>query len=153
MIYFEIAEDYRSLVDPQHIEEAAKAALRHQAASVEADLTVVITSDGQMRELNRQYRDIDAPTDVLSFPADFTDPENEIPYLGDIIISFPRAEIQSAAAGHSTVVELQLLVVHGILHLQGHDHADMEEQAEMWAAQKEILRQLGLENITIASDE
>ena len=106
-----------------------------------------------MRELNRQFRNIDAPTDVLSFPADFSDPENGIPYLGDIIISYPSAKEQSYAGGHSIEAELQLLVVHGILHLLGHDHADPEEKADMWAAQKEILHDLGLENISLAGDE
>jgi len=153
MIYLEIAEGYRSLLDAQLIEGAAKATFHHQAASVENDLTIVITSNEQMRELNRQFRNIDAPTDVLSFPADFADPENEIPYLGDIIISYPRAEEQSNTGGHSIEAELQLLVVHGVLHLLGHDHADPEEKADMWAAQKEILHHLGLENISLAGDE
>ena len=105
-----------------------------------------------MQELNRQYRDIDTPTDVLSFPADFTDPESEAPYLGDILISYPRAEKQAAAGGHSTLAELQLLVVHGVLHLLGFDHAQVQEKAEMWAAQSEILHRLGLEDIKITTN-
>lgn len=149
MIHIEIAEGYRSSIDIQFIEKAAKGALAQQTAQVDADLSVVITSDEQLRELNRQYRDIDAPTDVLSFPGDFTDPENNIPYMGDILISYPQAERQAAAGQHSILAELQLLVVHGVLHLLGHDHANPEEQALMWAAQKEILRQLGLEDIQI----
>jgi probable rRNA maturation factor len=153
MITLEISEGYQSLVDSHPLEEAAKAALRQQSAPAEADLTIVITDDEQLQELNHQYRDINAPTDVLSFPADFTDPENELPYLGDILISYERAAAQAAAGGHAAIAELQLLVVHGVLHLLGHDHADPPEKAHMWAAQNEILRRLGLENIQIAGDE
>jgi probable rRNA maturation factor len=153
MIMLEIAEGYQLSVNLHSLEEAAKTALRQQAAPAETDLTIVITNDEQLRELNRQYRHIDAPTDVLSFPADFIDPDNELPYLGDILISYERANTQASAAGHSTEAELQLLVVHGVLHLLGHDHADPEEKTQMWSDQSEILRQLGLENIHISGDE
>ncbi len=153
MITLEISEGYRSLVDSLIIIDAAKVALRHQSASPDSDMTIVITDDDQLRQLNREFRDIDAPTDVLSFPTDFTDPETEAPYLGDIVISYPRAERQAAAGGHSTMTELQLLVTHGVLHLLGHDHAETKEKKEMWRAQKEILGQLGLENIPIVGEE
>ena len=153
MIMLEIAEGYQLSVNLHSLEEAAKTALRQQAAPAETDLTIVITDDEQLRELNRQYRHIDAPTDVLSFPADFIDPDNELPYLGDILISYERAKTQASAAGHSAEAELQLLVVHGVLHLLWHDHADPEEKAQMWSDQSEILRQLGLENIHISGDE
>ena len=153
MIMLEIAEGYQLSVNLHSLEEAAKTALRQQAAPAETDLTIVITDDEQLRELNRQYRHIDAPTDVLSFPADFIDPDNELPYLGDILISYERANTQASVAGHSTEAELQLLVVHGVLHLLGHDHADPEEKTQMWSDQSEILRQLGLENIHISGDE
>ena len=87
---------------------------------------------------------------MLSFPADFTDPETEAPYLGDILISFPRAKSQADTIGHSVIDELQVLVVHGVLHLLGYDHAIPEEKEEMWTIQREIFQQLGLENIQIA---
>ncbi|HBX70329.1 MAG TPA: rRNA maturation RNase YbeY [Chloroflexi bacterium] len=153
MITLEIIEAYQTLVAPQPLEETAKTALQQQSAPEDADLTIVITDDEQLRQLNHAYRDIDASTDVLSFPADFTDPESDLPYLGDILISFERAEAQAAAAGHATIAELQLLVTHGVLHLLGHDHADPAEKARMWSAQSEILRQLGLENLPITGDE
>ncbi len=149
MITLEISEGYRSQVDSHLITEAAKTTLRYQAASVDSEMTIVITDDEQLRRLNREFRDADTPTDVLSFPADFTDPESDAPYLGDILISYPRANQQAAAGGHSTIAELQLLVTHGVLHLLGHDHADPVEKTEMWAAQEEVLRQLGLENLDI----
>ena len=152
MITLEISEGYQSQVESQRIEKAALTALKHQFVSEKAELTIVITDDEQINQLNLQYRDIDAPTDVLSFPADFLDPENEVPYLGDIIISFPRAKQQAEAGGHSTLAEMQLLTVHGVLHLLGYDHADPTGKNEMWVAQREILSQLGLESLKIVGD-
>jgi len=102
--------------------------------------------------LNREYLGIDAPTDVLSFPASETDPETGARYIGDILISIPRARGQATAAGHPLESEVQLLVVHGVLHLLGHDHAQAEEKARMWKAQAEILESLGLGNIRIREE-
>ena len=105
------------------LERAAQEALR--SASMEAaDLSIVITDDAKLQELNRQYLGSDMPTDVLSFPAEETDPDSGEIYLGDILISLPRASEQASAGGHPVEDELQLLVVHGALHLLGHDHAD-----------------------------
>jgi probable rRNA maturation factor len=108
-------------------------------------LTIVVTGDGSMRRLNRTYRGLDAPTDVLAFGSEENDAEFLPPqascYLGDVVISFPTAEAQAQSAGHPVGVELQLLTVHGVLHLLGHDHADPEEKATMWAAQEDILGQ------------
>ena len=93
----------------------------------------------------QQFRDVDAPTDVLSFPAEFSDPESGAAYLGDVLISYPRVVAQTQSGGHTPEAELQLLIVHGILHLLGHDHADEAEKNTMWAAQAEILATLGVE--------
>lgn len=131
------------------LEQTAQAALAQQAISPDADLTLVLTGDSQIRELNREFLGIDAATDVLSFPAGETDPETGRLYLGDILISIPRAESQARAGGHALEAELQLLVVHGVLHLLGHDHAGVEEKARMWAAQAEVLERIGLASIKI----
>lgn len=128
---------------PDILERAAKAALLQQSAP-DADLTLVLTGDAQIQALDRDFLGKDAPTDVLSFPACETDPETSRRYLGDIIISVPRAEAQSIAAGHPLESELSLLVVHGVLHLLGHNHAAAEEKTRMWAAQSEILTRLGI---------
>jgi probable rRNA maturation factor len=132
------------------LEQAARAALDHQSA--DGDLTLVLTDDEQLRLLNRDYRGVDAPTDVLSFPASETDPETGRRYLGDILVSISRAETQARAAGHPLVDEARLLVVHGVLHLLGHDHAEVEEKAKMWKAQSTILDSLGLGHIQIRED-
>ena len=153
MITLEISESFHSQVDSDLIEETALATLRHQSVNEGSELTIVITSDEQIHTLNRQFLDIDAPTDVLSFPAGFLDPENEVPYLGDVIISFPCAESQAAVGGHAVMAELQLLVVHGVLHLLGYDHAEQKEKAVMWTAQEEILHRMGLVKLKISEGE
>lgn len=143
MINIEIIPDFRRVFMPDMLERAAKAALLQQSAP-DADLTLVLTGDTQIQVLDRDFLGKDAPTDVLSFPSFETDPETGRRYLGDIIISVPRAEAQSIAAGHSLEAELSLLVVHGVLHLLGHDHAGAEEKTRMWAAQSEVLTRLGI---------
>lgn len=134
------------------LERAARAALTHQRQSAEADLSIVLTDDARLQQLNRDYLGIDSPTDVLSFPASESDPETGSPYLGDILISIPRAKAQAKAAGHALEAETQLLVVHGALHLLGHDHAKPREKAKMWKAQKEILESLGLGTIQVREE-
>ncbi|MBI4760252.1 MAG: rRNA maturation RNase YbeY [Chloroflexota bacterium] len=134
------------------LERAAKAALEHQSAPAESNLTIVLTDDKRIQELNRDYLGNDAPTDVLSFPASETDPETGAPYLGDILISLPYAAKSAALAGHPLEAEVQLLVVHGVLHLLGHDHAKAREKARMWKAQAEILAALGLGHIKIREE-
>ena len=148
MIFVETNPEISSPLDSiLLLERAARAALEHQSAN--GDLTILLSDDAQLQDLNRVYLDVDAPTDVLSFPASESDPETGAPYLGDIIISIPRADEQARAMGHPLEAELQLLTVHGVLHLLGHDHAKAEEKARMWAAQAEVLDGLGLSGVKI----
>lgn len=123
---------------------AVRAALMHEAVSPPTGLSLVLTDDAQLQQLNRQFRHINAPTDVLSFPTGSTTVSvpQAVPYLGDIIISVPYARRQAEAEGHSLLAELQLLAVHGVLHLLGHDHMDSDAKAKMWAAQTAVLQQL-----------
>ena len=143
MINIEIKSSVKQTINPDMLEQAARATLILKYTSTDASLTVVLSNDSHLQELNREYRGIDTPTDVLSFPAFETDPETGSTYLGDVIISVPRAEAQAAEAGHSVVAELKLLVVHGVLHLLGYDHLKEDEKSRMWAAQTEILEQIG----------
>lgn len=142
MIHIEIADELETTIDLDLVEDAARETLQYEHAPEEADVTIVLTGDEQVKELNRQYLDIDDTTDVLSFPADFIDPDTTHTYLGDVIISYPKAKAQAESGGHSLENELKLLVVHGLLHLLGYDHVDEEEKAEMWAVQTEILSRL-----------
>jgi len=148
-IHLDILDAYQPQIETRLIENAARTTLEHQAAPAKVELSIVFTTDEQIHDLNYQFRGVDAPTDVLSFPAELTDPESGAIYLGDVVISFPRAKAQSQAGGHEIAAELQLLIVHGILHLLDHDHADQQEKDHMWSAQAEVLDQLGISNITI----
>ncbi len=148
MVYLQIAESIEngtfSEQDLKNLENSAQAALEYSASS-ESALTLVIAGDAQVQDLNRDFLGIDAPTDVLSFPSGESEPDPDTGevYLGDIIISYPRAQAQAEVGRHPIQQELQLLVVHGVLHLLGYDHAGAEEKDEMWAAQDAILKNLG----------
>ena len=148
-ITLDLSEGFCSQTESQFIKRAAEAALQHQSVPTVADLSILITGEAQIQELNRRFRKVDSPTDVLAFPAELTDPESGAPYLGDVVICYPKAEAQALAAGHSIVAELQLLTVHGILHLMGHDHVGSEQKTQMWAAQAEIIDQLDIAEISL----
>jgi probable rRNA maturation factor len=143
MITTEIDPDLTLAFSSDLLEKAARATLDYSGAP-DADLTVALTGDEHIRALSRDFLGKDAPTDVLSFPANEPNPETGRLYLGDIIISLPRAVEQSASRGHAVEAEMQLLVVHGVLHLLGHDHAEADEKDRMWAAQAEVLEKLGI---------
>ena len=147
MIHIEVNPTLSTSPAADVLERAAHAVLEHQSA--DGDITIVLTDDAQLHELNRDYLGIDAPTDVLSFPASETDPETARRYLGDILISIPRAATQAQTAGHALEDEAQLLTIHGTLHLLGYDHAEAEEKAQMWKAQAEVLERLGLGHIEV----
>ena len=102
--------------------------------------------DETIHEINREYRGVDRPTDVISFPAEEGEEILAPPdgFIGDIVISYPRAEEQSAEYGHSVRRELSFLAVHGTLHLLGYDHMKEEEAGEMFALQDEILDEMGI---------
>ncbi len=150
MIYVDSPYEYQNLCEL--LQNAAGETLRHQSALEGVDLSIVLADDEHLRALNRDYRGIDAPTDVLSFPAGEADPETGTLYLGDVILSVPRAKEQARMAGHALEAEAQLLVVHGVLHLLGHDHDGEQDKARMWAAQSEILAGLGLPDLKISED-
>jgi len=150
MIYIDSPDEYQSLCDL--LEKAATQTLIHEGMLENVDLTLVLTDDAYLQSLNRDYRGIDAPTDVLAFPASESDPETGALYLGDVILSVPRAAEQACLAGHSLEAEVQLLVVHGVLHLLGHDHSEPFEKKRMWGAQSEILSQLGLPDLKVSED-
>jgi probable rRNA maturation factor len=109
----------------------ARRALR--AENTRAAVTIYITDDVEIRALNRQFHATDAPTDVLAFAADGRE------YLGDVVISYDRARAQARAARWRITDELELLAVHGILHLLGYDDLSSRTRREMWTRQAEIL--------------
>lgn len=149
MIFIEIQHEETPDTIAAQVEQAAIFTLTYEKKINDISLTVVLTDDAQLQTLNRDYLGHDTPTDVLSFPSDEPDPETGELYLGDILVSIPRATNQATTSGHSLEAEVQLLVVHGVLHLLGYDHAEPAEKERMWNAQGRILAKLGLENIII----
>jgi len=143
-IEIDIDEAYLPLVSPHRLSKAVQAVL--DAESAVGDVTVLITDDDAVAELNQRFLGVDGATDVLSFPAQdgrsgFVLPPDlaTTPYLGDIIIAFPYTRRQALRLHRPLMDELMLLVVHGALHLLGYDHATPDEKAEMWARQDTIL--------------
>lgn len=132
-------------LDPARIRQVAEKALALHDLSLETHgLTVVVTSNEHITRLNRQYRQVDTATDVLSFAANEIDPVSGSEYLGDVIISYEKArENLAERLGTGLAADLEdellLLTAHGVLHLLGYDHADAEEEARMWAQQDAIL--------------
>lgn len=149
-----IVNDELKIPDPTgELTPLAESALRIASPELVCDMSVAITTDEEIHQLNLQYRKIDRPTDVLSFESDEQDPESGIRYLGDIAISYPRAQQQAENAGHSTLNELSLLLVHGILHLLGYNHDSPERKSMMWQLQDQILALNGVHLNKISGDQ
>jgi probable rRNA maturation factor len=138
----QVGARYQGKVKPAVLRRAAQATLDQQRLKRHVELTIVITGNAQLRSLNRAFRDVDAPTDVLSFATD-EQPRPDTVYLGDVVISYTKAREQAHAGGHPLEAELQLLVVHGVLHLLGHDHYSAAEKNVMWKAQAAVMKKLG----------
>lgn len=142
VVEVQVAPMFAGLVPVERLERAVVATLQYEEQP--GEVTVVVTDDEGIRELNRDFMDEDEATDVLSFPAQedgglFIGAPGSDDYLGDVVISYTRAAAQALEQEHSLERELDLLVVHGVLHLLGYDHAEPEERDEMWACQDEIL--------------
>lgn len=108
----------------------------------DADVTIRITDDSEIAQLNHEYRSISGATDVLSFSQDFQNPETERWYLGDIIISLETAVNQAPQYDLTPNQECAFLAVHGTLHLLGYDHNTPSEKEKMWEIQDEIFLNL-----------
>jgi probable rRNA maturation factor len=149
-IHLEIEDDFLDQCNEEQLRAVVEATLR-TCNQPHGSLTLAITHDELVHELNRTYRGVDAPTDVLSFasreraeagqqlvlPIELAAELAE--YLGDIVIAFPYAVRQAARLQTALAAELRLLAVHGALHLLGYDHATPEEEATMWAVQETVL--------------
>jgi probable rRNA maturation factor len=133
------------------IERVINFAAKKQNVEEHSEVSVTFVSNERIQEINREYRDKDKPTDVISFAMEELG-EGEVEMvgaemprvLGDIIISIPKAIEQAEEYGHSFLRELGFLAVHGFLHLLGFDHMTEEEEKEMFTLQKEILDEYGL---------
>lgn len=148
--------EYESLA-----EEVVNAALDHEEFPYEAEVNLTLTDNEGIHDINKNYRKIDAPTDVLSFPmlsyetaGDFSKLEDDYDdnfnpdtgeiMLGDIILSVEKVKEQALSYGHSEKREFAFLILHSMLHLFGYDHMTPEEAAVMEAKQNEILSEMNI---------
>ena len=142
--------------------KVVEACLDYEQCPYEAEVSILLTDNEQIRQINQEYRGIDAPTDVLSFPAidydtpsdfskleeslaEYFHPETGELLLGDIVISLERAMSQAQEYGHSLMRELAFLTTHSMFHLFGYDHMEEEERKRMEDKQKEVLEQLQIQ--------
>jgi probable rRNA maturation factor len=135
--------------DRRALRAVCAAALAGEGVTGSVLLTLTLVDDEEIHTINLQHRGVDRPTDVLSFPLiDGTDafalPPDVPRELGDVVVSYPRAVAQAEEYGHSVERELAYLVVHGVLHILGHDHEIPAEQEVMRAREEAALRVVGL---------
>jgi probable rRNA maturation factor len=121
---------------------AVRRTLEDQAHRNDCSVSVMLAGEKTVTALNACYRGVPRATDVLSFAGKLVDPETKLRHLGDIVISLPRAARQAAARRKPLEGEVQLLAVHGTLHLLGHDHEKAGGKKRMWRAQARILKEL-----------
>jgi probable rRNA maturation factor len=143
-VSIEVNNESGVAVDEGELALLARHVLGAMRVHQQAELSVVLVDEPAMEQLNRQWMDEEGPTDVLSFPMDELRPggEDEEPQpglLGDVVLCPQVAKRQARTAGHSSEEELLLLTTHGILHLLGFDHAEPEEEKEMFALQRTLL--------------
>ena len=163
-IFVTIAEPFRQQVSEAWLEHVLSVSLDHALDPGEpAQISLLLTDDATIKELNHHYRGLDEVTDVLSFSLihhgqwegedgpfigpdevwpDFVLPPNELPPLGEVIVSYPQPCRQAESLGRTVERELALLIAHGTLHLVGHDHLEPEETASMQALERAALDQI-----------
>jgi len=124
-------------INPQIIEHAIALTLSKKR-QLDVDITLRLTNDEEMRQLNKTFRGYDRTTDVLSFNQEYIDPDTNQLYLGDIIISIEQAKRQASENKHFLEEECAFLAIHGTLHLLGYDHDEPENKMEMWQLQDSI---------------
>ena len=129
------------------IGDAVRATLKEEGITAPCEVSLTFTDDGTIHSLNREYRKVNKPTDVLSFPIFDEKPDEEGRLLlGDIVISVETAYRQAEEYGHSIERELSFLTVHSMLHLLGYDHeTSKKDETEMFTKQDAIMSRLGLE--------
>jgi probable rRNA maturation factor len=138
---------FERVLDKRWLREVALKALTAESQA-DVEIGILVTGQEKIRRLHKEYLGEDEPTDVLSFamrekgPADAPDfifPEGDAAHLGEVIISYPQAEMQAAEHRHTVKKEVAILLIHGILHLLGYDHDEPERRKKMLAREKTIL--------------
>ena len=150
-IKFQTDDPFADKVDQALVEKAVESTLATNKDYDSFELGIFITDDENIHRINKEYRDIDEPTDVISFALlegedDFVMPPDDTVHLGDVVISYPRATEQAKEQEHSVERELAWLVVHGVLHLLGYDHQTDADQQAMQAIENDILYKIDFKN-------
>lgn len=142
-VLFDNRQDIMEITEEHmlEIEKAVKAVLKVEKCEGDFEVSVSFVSNDEIRELNREYRNVDSETDVLSFPMD-NDKFNGISILGDIVLSTQKIIEQAKDFGHSLEREMLYLTVHSMLHLLGYDHMSATEKEEMRSREKDIMKEL-----------
>jgi len=147
----QIDKEFRKYFKEEWLQLVVEKSLAVKDFDSEVELSLLITGEQKVRELNQQYRGLDEPTDVLSFalterpPGDdnaFITPPDGILHLGEVIISYPQAARQAGENRQSTEQELALLIVHGVLHLLGYEHDEPDREQEMRALEQRVLSEI-----------
>lgn len=149
-----LSNEQEKMTPPEDIEHLIEictaAALEEEGIDDTAEVSVTLVDNEGIRELNREHRDIDRETDVLSFPLGDDDgyeidPDNDAIMLGDIVISLEKAAQQAEEYGHSYRREVAFLITHSLFHLLGYDHVNSEEEEKiMFGKQEKVLDKLGI---------
>jgi probable rRNA maturation factor len=146
-VTIEVLDESGHGLDVQHLAALSRFVMDAMRVHPQAELCIKAVDEDTIAELNQQWMDKEGPTDVLAFPMDELRPglldedpdDHEDAVLGDLVLCPAVAVRQGEAAGHGTTAELELLTVHGILHLLGYDHAEPEEHREMFGLQDDLL--------------
>jgi len=142
-----VEEKFRGMVDEGWVRRIAQTVLKAEGVAPPYEVSLVFTDSETVKQLNRDYRGVDDPTDVLAFymlpqkgaDSAFALPPDGVTRLGEVIVSYPQAVEQAKEQGHSPERELALLIIHGILHLLGYDHEEPEEESKMRERERELL--------------
>jgi len=142
-----VGEKFRGVVDGGWVKKIVRQILKAERVAPPYEVSLVFADSETVQQLNRDYRGVDEPTDVLAFymlpqkeaDSSFALPPDGVTRLGEVIISYPQAAEQAKEQGHSPERELALLVIHGILHLLGYDHEEPDEERKMKERERELL--------------
>jgi probable rRNA maturation factor len=142
-----VEEKFRGVVDGGWVKKIVRQVLKAEGVVPPYEVSLAFTDSETVQQLNRDYRGVDEPTDVLAFymlpqkvaDVSFALPPDGVTRLGEVIISYPQAVAQAKEQGHSPERELALLVIHGILHLLSYDHKEPEEENKMRKRERELL--------------
>jgi probable rRNA maturation factor len=142
-----VEDEFRASVDRNWVKKITRQVLRDEGVPSPYEVSLVFTDSDTVQRLNRDYRDVDEPTDVLAFymfpqkgtVSSFALPPDGVTRLGEVIISYPQTVAQAKEQGHPLETELALLIIHGILHLLGYDHEEPEAEHKMRRRERELL--------------